>query len=99
MPRLSTAAALRARPGARTKIIPDASIPGLQLRIRPNGTRTFLLRYWLLGKERVIGLGSMPETQLADARDLAEKYRRALRDRIDPLLLREGERDAQERAE
>ena len=47
MPRLSTTAAQRTRPGDTIKIIPDASVPGMQLRIRPNGTRTFILRFWL----------------------------------------------------
>jgi integrase len=99
MPRLSTTAARRTRADTTTKIIADASIPGMQLRIRPNGTRTFMLRYWVRGKEHIIGLGSMPDVKLADARRTAERYRSALADGVDPHTLREQDQAEQERAE
>jgi hypothetical protein len=87
------AAAAHASPST-ARVIADEEIPGMQLRIRPNGTRTFMLRYWVDGKEHVIGLGSMPEVTLEKARERARKYRAALADYIDPHALR-----AQERAE
>jgi integrase len=56
----------------------------LYLQIREQGTRSWLFRYWVDGKPKVIGLGAMKDVPLAKARDKAERLRIAVRDGSDP---------------
>jgi integrase len=58
---------------------------GLWLQVSAFGTRSWLLRYMVAGRARVMGLGPYPEVTLAEARDRAAQYRRQLRDGIDPI--------------
>jgi integrase len=63
----------------------DADVRGLYLQISASGARSWLLRYELLDKERMMGLGSAQEFSLAQARDRAREARRQLADGTDPL--------------
>lgn len=56
----------------------------LYLQIREQGTRSWLFRYWVDGKPKVIGLGAMKDVPLAKARDKAERLRIKVRDGADP---------------
>ena len=56
----------------------------LYLQIREQGTRSWLFRYWVDGKPKVIGLGAMKDVPLTKARDKAERLRIAVRDGSDP---------------
>jgi len=56
----------------------------LYLQIREQGTRSWLFRYWVGGKPKVIGLGATKDVTLAQARDKAERLRIAVRDGADP---------------
>jgi len=56
----------------------------LYLQIREQGTRSWLFRYWVDGKPKVIGLGAMKDIPLTKARDKAERLRIAVRDGSDP---------------
>lgn len=56
----------------------------LYLQVREQGTRSWLFRYWVDGKPKVIGLGAMKDVPLAKARDKAERLRIAVRDGSDP---------------
>jgi integrase len=58
---------------------------GLWLQVSAFGTRSWLLRYMVAGRARVMGLGPYPEVTLAEARERAAQYRRQLRDGIDPI--------------
>jgi integrase len=68
---------------------------GLWLQVSPSLTKSWLLRYWVAGKERCAGLGSYPLIGLADARELALKARRGLRiEGIDPIDSKRAARTA-----
>jgi integrase len=64
----------------------DADVRGLYLQVSASGARSWLLRYELLDKERMMGLGSAQEFSLAQARDRAREARRQLADGNDPLV-------------
>ncbi|MBN9076451.1 MAG: hypothetical protein BGN87_23615 [Rhizobiales bacterium 65-79] len=56
----------------------------LYLQIRDQGTRSWLFRYWVDSKPKVIGLGPVKDVPLAKARDKAERLRIDIRDGADP---------------
>jgi integrase len=58
---------------------------GLWLQVSAFGTRSWLLRYMVAGRARVMGLGPYPEVTLKEARDRAAGARRQIRDGIDPI--------------
>ena len=65
---------------------------GLYLQITPAGSKSWVLRYTLHGKARVMGLGTFGENDggvsLANARGLAAQARSLLRDKRDPIEAR-----------
>lgn len=62
---------------------------GLYLQISSYGTKAWVFRYMLDGKARHMGLGSVNDFTLAEARERARKARQKLTDGIDPLAERE----------
>ncbi|MBX3582904.1 MAG: integrase arm-type DNA-binding domain-containing protein [Rhizobiaceae bacterium] len=66
----------------------------LYLQIRDQGTRSWLYRYWVDGKPKVIGLGATKDITLAEARDKAERLRVAIRDGADPAQEKKARRSA-----
>ncbi|MBX3582847.1 MAG: integrase family protein [Rhizobiaceae bacterium] len=66
----------------------------LYLQIRDQGTRSWLFRYWVDRKPKVIGLGSAKDFTLAEARDKAERLRLAIRDGADPAEEKKARRSA-----
>jgi integrase len=68
---------------------------GLWLQVSKWQTKSWILRYWVDGKERCHGLGAYPLIGLADARELALKARRDLRiNGVDPIDSRKSARIA-----
>lgn len=62
---------------------------GLYLNVRPNGSRAWLLRYTLPGgRTRDMGLGSLANVTLAEARDAAARARERIRAGVDPIQVR-----------
>ena len=59
---------------------------GLRLRIRPDGSRTWLMRYSLHGKEGTQGLGPYPQVSLQVARVKAEEAKSVVRQGINPSV-------------
>jgi integrase len=57
----------------------------LYLRVTENGNRSWILRYELRGRERVMGLGPCADFTLKEARERARLARQLLQDGIDPL--------------
>lgn len=57
----------------------------LYLQISKSLTKSWIFRYVFNGKKHEIGLGSIGNLTLADARIKAESYRRMLYEKIDPL--------------
>jgi integrase len=78
----------RAPPGLH----PDGN--GLYLQVTPGGSRSWLYRYSLHGKEHRIGLGSASAISLKRARELAAEARRLRAEKIDPLQHRRQQRSA-----
>jgi integrase len=68
---------------------------GLYLRITPEGTRNWVLRYMLNRRPRWMGLGPVALYSLADARAKALDARRKKHEGIDPIESRRAERARQ----
>jgi len=75
---------LLAEPG----LYPDGG--GLHLQVTGAGGRSWVFRYWVSGRERRMGLGSLHMVSLAEARDAAERARRLRFQGVDPLEERRG---------
>ena len=65
----------------------------LYLQIREQGTRSWLFRYWVDGKPKVIGLGATKDVTLAEARDKADRLRIEIRDGGDPAQEKKAARE------
>lgn len=66
----------------------------LYLQVSPTGSKSWLFRYMIGGKAKVMGLGPVHTVTLAMARDKATDARRKLLEGIDPLVDRKALRDA-----
>jgi hypothetical protein len=58
---------------------------GLELQVSKSGTKSWLFRYTLNGREHRLGLGSVKDFSLAEARERARKARQQIADGVDPL--------------
>jgi len=77
------------------KVIEKITVPGvyqdkhgLLLKVRPAGSKSWILRYQFNGQRHDIGLGAFPAIALADARKQAMEYRVLINKGIDPLAKR-----------
>lgn len=61
-------------------------ISGMTLRINPNGSKYFQLRFFLHGKERLLQIGTYPDIGLASARKKVAEARELVAAGIDPVL-------------
>jgi integrase len=68
---------------------------GLVLQISKWGTKSWVFRYERGGRDRHMGLGAVDTLSLADARERARECRRLLLHGLDPIEVREGERQRQ----
>jgi integrase len=97
--RLTTATSVDAlKPRADRYIVRDDNVSGLELRIHPDGTKVWSLRYRVNGQQRRLKLGEYPRTSLAKAREQANKELRKVDGGIDPQAEREKVRRAIEQA-
>lgn len=58
---------------------------GLYLQIGPTGAKSWLFRYQIGGKSRVMGLGPVHAISLKEARERAAEWRKRLSDGLDPI--------------
>jgi len=65
-----------ARRGEKTYSIPETD--GLGLVVTPTGGKSWHLRYYWLGKQKCISLGTYPEIGLREARTLRDEARALL---------------------
>jgi len=63
----------------------DGLVPGLLLQISESGAKSWVLRYMLHGKERMLGIGPVKAFNLKEARERARAARQLLADGVDPL--------------
>ena len=68
---------------------------GLYLQVGKTGTKAWLFRYQIDGRERFMGLGSVKTFSLKEARLRARAARQVLSDGIDPIEDRLARRDAE----
>lgn len=68
---------------------------GLRLVVSEGGAKKWVLRFTLRSKRREMGLGSFPDTGLAEARRKAENYRKLAKEGTDPIHARELETQQQ----
>lgn len=64
---LSDIAIRSAKPESKAYKLTDAA--GLFLLVTPNGGKWWRLKYYYLGKEKLLSLGTYPEISLAEARE------------------------------
>jgi integrase len=81
---------------AKSGMNPDGG--GLYLQLTQTGAKSWLFRYVINGKERFMGLGSLRDVSLTDARGEASKCRELVRNRVDPIENRKAQRAAAELA-
>src|SRR5690606_22267937 len=88
----------KAKPKAKIYTLSDGG--GLQLRIKPNGSKIWLLDYYrpYTNKRTSISFGSYPNIGLADARAKRDESRALLAQNIDPKEYRDELAKAQEEA-
>ena len=68
---------------------------GLYLQVAVAGTKSWIFRYTLRGRAREMGLGSLRDVGLGLARNYASEARTLLRDRRDPIEVRNARRIAE----
>ena len=82
---------------AKVKALADPGVytdgDGLTLRVADTGAKSWVLRFTIDGKRNNIGLGGYPAIGLAEARELAEAKRRAIREGRNPVEERRAARE------
>jgi integrase len=68
-------------------------VPGLAVAISESGSKRWILRFYMNGRRRDMGLGSFPEVTLADAREVAFQKRTLIRQGVDPIEQRRAALD------
>ncbi|MBB6186187.1 integrase arm-type DNA-binding domain-containing protein [Rhodanobacter sp. MP7CTX1] len=79
---LSDTAIRNAKPTDKPQKLADGG--GLYLLLNPNGSRWWRLKYRAGGKEKLLSLGTYPDTGLKDARDKRDAARKLLAAGVDP---------------
>jgi integrase len=72
---------------------------GLLLLIKESGSKSWVLRYWVNGKEKRAGLGKYPVIRLVDARELKNAFKRELAHGGNPQERKKIEREEAAKAE
>jgi integrase len=67
---------------------------GLYLQVAASGAKSWVLRFSLNKRAREMGLGSIVDRTLSEAREQARKYRQQLSEGIDPIEARKLQRQA-----
>ena len=66
---------------------------GMYLEVTPNGGKWWRLKYRFAGKEKLISLGTYPQTSLLDARKAREEAKAVLKQGFDPSTSRKEEKE------
>src|SRR5262245_14136613 len=78
----------RAKPPAAGQVdLFDRGYPGLALRLSYGGTKSWIYFHRVGGKQKRLGLGTYPDTKLAEARDAWRAAREALKVGRDPAAV------------
>jgi integrase len=90
--RLTESGIKSAKPGEKLRKLSDGG--GLQLWIMPNGSKLWRHAYRFGGKQKLLSLGSYPETGLRAAREARLALARQLREGVDPSEARKDAKAA-----
>jgi integrase len=71
------------------KIYYDGTIKGFGIRVTKNNIRSFILNYFVHGRERRLTIGKYPEWSFVAAKERAKELRRAIDNGADPLEQKE----------
>jgi len=91
---LSDTGIRKAKPTDKAQKLADGG--GLYLLLNPSGSRWWRLKYRYGGKEKLLSLGTYPDTGLADAREKRDAARKLLASGVDPGEQRKAEKAAGE---
>ena len=79
-----------AKPGPKARVIWDATVKGLGVRVFPSGAKAFVLSYRVDGRKKLATLARCSEVSLREARERAGRELAAIRDgEPDPLRRRD----------
>lgn len=67
---------------------------GLNLKVTPTGSKSWIIRYTINGKRSMAGLGAYPDVSLAEARERAAAHRAKIRGGISPVEEKKTQRAA-----
>ena len=81
-------------PSKGNRIIYDDRVQGFGVRITASGTRSFILNYWVEGRERRMTIGQFPSWTAVSGRNQAQRLRREIDLGVDPLAERNEKRAA-----
>ena len=71
---------------------------GLYLEVTPNGGRWWRFKYRFGGKEKLLSMGTYPDTGLKAARERRDRARALLEDGVDPSDVRRAEKESRSEA-
>jgi integrase len=94
---LTELAIRNAKPREKPYTLSDGD--GLLLLVKESGSKSWVLRYWVNGKEKRAGLGKYPVIRLADARELKNAFKRELAHGGNPQERKKTEREEAAKAE
>jgi integrase len=89
---LTDTAIKKAKPGEKPIKLSDGK--GMYLLVTPTGSKLWRFKYRVLGKEKVLAIGSYPDVSLAQARDTLDQARKLLAVGEDPMARRKAEKVA-----
>jgi integrase len=72
----------------------DSEARGFAVRVTAKGVRSFILNYYIRGRDRCLTIGQFPDWRVAAARARAKELRQDIDNGIDPLDEKEAERNA-----
>lgn len=81
-------------PAKGNRIIYDEIVPGFGVRVTAGGTRSFILNYWVEGRERRMTIGQFPSWTAASGRKQAQRLKRDIDLGVDPLAEHNEKRSA-----
>ncbi|MDR2214633.1 MAG: integrase arm-type DNA-binding domain-containing protein [Nevskiaceae bacterium] len=90
---LTDVAVRNAKPGSKPRKLFDER--GLYLLVDPKGGKWWRLKYRIDGREKLLSLGTYPDTNLKRAREKRDEARTQIADGTDPASVRRAQRIAQ----
>jgi len=91
---LTETAIRKAKPGAKPQRLFDGG--GLYLEVTPSGGKWWRLKFRFGGKEKLLSMGTYPDTGLKEARQRRDDARKLIAEGTDPALARKADKAAKE---